>query len=392
MSKQPLKPISKARFVAGVIAALALTPSLAHAANATWSGATSGNWSVTTNWSASPVPGTGDTATFNAASSNTTLDLGSGVTISTLLFDTANAAAYTIGSGGAGSQTLTLNNSGAITRESTVTNNELINANLTLGTASAGTYTVTNNGTTGSITLAGAISGAIGGAKTLNIRGNGTTNITGNVSLGSATGLTLNIIGNSNSTISGRITGNVAVTQSTGSTAGSLTLNNDANDFTGRFRAEAAYGAKVFFTSIADFGIASALGQGTAGTTISLSNAHLVYTGAASSSSNRTWTGTNGNVIENSSATGVLSLSGNFEQTSANGTLTLRGTNTGANTFAGSISVNATSGASVLNLAKENAGRWILSGNNSYTGNTTVSGGILQFAKTTSLYNGTTSD
>ncbi|MFM8717308.1 MAG: hypothetical protein ACKOF3_11120, partial [Spartobacteria bacterium] len=318
MSKQPLKPISKARFVAGVIAALALTPSLAHAANATWSGATSGNWSETTNWSASPVPGTGDTATFNATSSNTTLDLGSGVTISTLLFDTANAAAYTIGSGGAGSQTLTLNNSGAITRESTVTNNELINANLTLGNATAGTYTVTNNGTTGSITLAGAISGAIGGAKTLNIRGNGTTNITGNVSLGSATGLTLNIIGNSNSTISGRITGNVAVTQSLGSSTGaigSLTLNNDANDFTGRFSAQGAYGAKVFFTSIADFGIASALGQGTAGTTISLSNAHLVYTGAASSSSNRTWTGTNGNVIENSSATGVLSLSGNFEQT-----------------------------------------------------------------------------
>jgi hypothetical protein len=86
MSMQSLNAISRARFVAGVIAALALTPSLAHAANATWSGATSGNWSVTTNWSANPVPGTGDTATFNAASSNTVLDLGSGVTISTLLF------------------------------------------------------------------------------------------------------------------------------------------------------------------------------------------------------------------------------------------------------------------------------------------------------------------
>ena len=64
MSMQPLNAISRARFVAGVIiAALTLTPSLAHAASATWSGATSGNWSVTTNWSANPVPGTGDTAT-----------------------------------------------------------------------------------------------------------------------------------------------------------------------------------------------------------------------------------------------------------------------------------------------------------------------------------------
>jgi autotransporter-associated beta strand protein len=116
----------------------------------------------------------------------------------------------------------------------------------------------------------------------------------------------------------------------------------------------------------------------------------MVYTGTASSSSNRTWSGVNSNTIENNSATGVLTLSGNYAQSIANGTFTLRGSNTGANTFAGNISAAASGAGSLLSLTKDGAGTWILSGNNTYTGITTVSGGILQFAKTASLYNATT--
>ena len=74
------------------------------AADSAWTGATDSLWSTTTNWNpAAPVEG--DTALFNGAGSgNTTIDLGSGVTVTTLRFGTADAAAYTIGSGGAGQQ------------------------------------------------------------------------------------------------------------------------------------------------------------------------------------------------------------------------------------------------------------------------------------------------
>jgi hypothetical protein len=124
----------------------------ATATSATWSGANDSAWSNTSNWSANPVPGTGDTATFdNAGSSHVTINLAGGVTVRNLLFDTVNAAAYTI------------------------------------------------------------------------------------------------------VTLSGKISGNTKVTQSVATfgapTGKPLTITNDANDFTGQFSAQGAYGAKVYFTS-----------------------------------------------------------------------------------------------------------------------------------------------
>jgi len=183
----------------------------ASAASAAWTGTTDALWATTTNWTASPVPGTGDTATFNdAGNGNTTIDLGGGVTVSTVLFDTASAAAYTIGSGAVGSQTLTLNNAGAVTMNSTVANNQLFNSALTLGTdATAQNYTFTNNSTTNSLTFAGNITGGTGGtagAKTLNITGSGNTNISGAIANGGATTLTLAKAGTGTLTLSGTST------------------------------------------------------------------------------------------------------------------------------------------------------------------------------------------
>ncbi|MGC3990397.1 MAG: hypothetical protein QM796_12090 [Chthoniobacteraceae bacterium] len=135
----------------------------AFATSDTWTGSSSATWATNANWSTTPatVPGSGDTATFSGASANTTIDLGSGVTIGALLFDTSSAAAYTIGTGS--SQTLTLGTVGnAITMNSTVANNQIIAASLALATTStAGTtstyYTVTNNSTTNSLTLSGGM-------------------------------------------------------------------------------------------------------------------------------------------------------------------------------------------------------------------------------------------
>src|SRR5437870_4140156 len=107
-----------------------LTP--ARATSDSWVGTTDATWATSANWSTAPatVPGTGDTATFNAASANTTISLGGGVTISNVVFDTVSAAAYTIGSGAVGSQTLTFDPAvGGITVNATVAANQLFNAN-----------------------------------------------------------------------------------------------------------------------------------------------------------------------------------------------------------------------------------------------------------------------
>jgi autotransporter-associated beta strand protein len=63
-------------------------------------------------------------------------------------------------------------------------------------------------------------------------------------------------------------------------------------------------------------------------------------------------------------------------------TLTLGGSSTNANTFAGSIGDN---GASAVSLIKESAGRWILSGTNTFSGTTTVNDGTLVLAAGTCL-------
>lgn len=80
-----------------MLLSLFLSPA-AQAASATWNGNTDATWADTTgNWSNTPgvVPGTTDTATFdNAGGAVDIIDLGGGVTINTILFDLASAAAY----------------------------------------------------------------------------------------------------------------------------------------------------------------------------------------------------------------------------------------------------------------------------------------------------------
>ena len=169
------------------------------AGGASWTGANGSTW-ADANWSSSPVPGAANnvhTATFNSAGGGqTTINLGAGVTLNTVLFDTTTAAAYTIGSGAVGSQTLTLENGGAITTSGTVVNGQVVNAAVVLGTdRSAQTYTISNNATTPATALilagniTGAASGGVAGAKTLAVLGAGDTDLTGGIAQGGATSL-----------------------------------------------------------------------------------------------------------------------------------------------------------------------------------------------------------
>ncbi|MEX1116948.1 MAG: autotransporter-associated beta strand repeat-containing protein [Akkermansiaceae bacterium] len=157
-----------------IIALTFASAHLVHGDSATWNGTTDATWATSTNWSANPalVPGTGNTATFNNAGNlNTVIDLGAGVTIASIVFDTVDVAAYTIGSGGIGVQSLTLEDSGSISLSSGVNAIQTIHSNIVLGgDGSAQNYKVFNNDPSSdpiletiSLVLAGTVSGGSGG-------------------------------------------------------------------------------------------------------------------------------------------------------------------------------------------------------------------------------------
>ena len=110
----------------------------------------------------------------------------------------------------------------------------------------------------------------------------------------------------------------------------------------------------------------------------------LRYVGPGDTSNRRLWMygGTGSGAID-ASGTGPLVIYGSggavFAGGSAAGftkTLTLKGDNTDANTIGGTISDQSTTQKTAL--AKEGAGKWVLTVANPYTGGTTVRGGTLE--------------
>jgi autotransporter-associated beta strand protein len=140
---------------------------LAPLISATWTGNVNSDWGNSSNWQPQVVPGSGDTASFNAPDgSNTTVSLGAGRTINTVLFGAMEAGHYTIGIAGLRrNQELTLNDGGAIRVDSPVINDQRIAANVILGTlqGTSSIITFTNNSTTASLTIAGDLTGSTSG-------------------------------------------------------------------------------------------------------------------------------------------------------------------------------------------------------------------------------------
>ncbi len=161
-------------------------PPAAPAASAVWSGASNTLWSAPGNWSASPVPGSGDTATFNNAGGTLDTISLSGVTIQSIVFDSASAA-YTLGAGAVNNETLTLNNGGSVTLNAVAVSSQVFNSAVVLGTDGSGqTFTFTNSSGTGMLlTFAGSITGSTGaGTKTLAVSGAGNTMLGGVIANG----------------------------------------------------------------------------------------------------------------------------------------------------------------------------------------------------------------
>ncbi len=193
------------------VVCLLLATNSVHGLDATWNGTADVLWVNAANWSDTPVPGTGNTATFNSIGGAVdTIDLGS-VTVQQIVFDTSNAAAYTLGSGAVNSQTLTFDNGGAVTVNSGVGYNQLFNAAIILGSdGTSQTITLTDNSFVAIMTLAGNLTGSTGsGTKTLIVAGAGSSVIGGMIANGN--GGTVNVTKND---------------------AGALTLSNN-NSYTG---------------------------------------------------------------------------------------------------------------------------------------------------------------
>jgi autotransporter-associated beta strand protein len=303
--------------------------------NGAWNGATNTTWATATNWSGAGVPGTAgvNTATFNGSGNNhTTVSLGSGVAINTILFDnpSGSLAAYTLGSGSVGSQTLTLNNGGAVTVSDAVSVGQVINAAAILGTdATLQTYTISNNSTQAgsSLTFAGNISGATGGTaglKTLAILGAGNTIISGNITDGGATHVTV-----------------------TKTTAGTVTLTG-ANTFSGGTNIS---GGVLSVNGDSALGVSSGV--------VNISNgATLRAVGAVTTTARTITLGNGGGVIDTNGYTVNLAGGGALTGTSltkvGNGTLTLAGTQTYTTltASAGTTNVNSAlgTGGSTVNV------------------------------------------
>ncbi len=328
-----MKKVSRfLRYLSAVAVTTALScGSRAHAANGTWTGAEDSMWTNSANWSVSPYAGsnTSETATFDSAGNgHTTLDITGLYSIGSTTFDTANVAAYTIGSGGPNGQTLIIGRNGTHYLTATAGNSQLVNAALQLGgDRTAGNYFFRNENTAETLTFAGNVFSATAtgtaGGKVLTTQGAGNIVFSGNLDKGTASALVLTngctgtlTISGSNTLTTLYMTGNTNTITDIGSgdlaldNLGSVTLYSTQGGFingTGKIHLSTAGGSNYGDNYIA------------AGKTLVI---------------NPTLTGNTG-----------------FEMWSGTGTLILNG----INDFTGNVNLGSAGTLSVANLGNQNA-------------------------------------
>ena len=333
-----------------MVAALSILITHVQGASATWTGGgADALWSNPLNWSATPVPGTGDTATFNAAAGTggAVIDLGTGVTVNTITFVGPNFAAYTIGAGGANAQSIVLNGTG----------------NAGLSGSGGGTAQITINA---SITINNSQQWVPTGT------GANPWTINGNLTPNGASGVTrqLKINGRSftfNGVLSDQVGG--AKLQISGSNGNTVTLTNSNNSFTGGLDFD---NGTVSVSSIGLIGNNSAAGAGgnlTMGS--SFGGGVLTYTGTGNTTDRviQLTAGVSQTSAIVHSGTGLLKFTAGILSTgNAGKILGLRGATTGMGEMAGSYGDSpsgsttttpaggAASGATVINVTDRRAG------------------------------------
>jgi fibronectin-binding autotransporter adhesin len=144
--------------------------------------------------------------------------------------------------------------------------------------------------------------------------------------------------------------------------------------------AQYPYQSTLSVDSVANAGSAGTLGSSSsAAANLVLDRAVLRHTGASNSSTDRLFTiGAGGATLESTGAGAVIYGSAGGTNAIAGAsfrTLTLGGASTAANTISSILANGA--GGEVLSLVKADAGTWVLGGDNTYTGTTSVLAGTL---------------
>ena len=362
----------------------------------------------------------------NANASAATLTIGNSANAASIydgvIQDGTGGGALGLAKAGTGTLTLTGNNtySGGTTLSAGTLalgqKNALGTGTLTISAASTALYSTTdlgganavanavnlraNSSIVGSnnLTLSGALT-QNGSSLSLTVNNAGATELAGPIYLSenSSVGRTLTLVATTNTTVSGAISdfngsGTAGVFRKNG--AGALVLSNSSSSYTGRTETQA--GGILSVAKLANGGSNSSIGASSnaVGNLVLANGTTLLYTGSGDST-DRLFTidgsGAGLGVAIDASGSGALNFTntGSFvsQSTGQTRTLTLQGSSTANNTFA---PVVANNGAGVVSLVKSGAGTWVLTGNKTYTGTTTINAGTLQFAKTASLYNATT--
>ncbi|CAN5779332.1 hypothetical protein BH09VER1_BH09VER1_17550 [soil metagenome] len=422
-------------------AALLLATSLAQAANMSWLNAgtdfnTASNWNTTTpgtgdvalfNTAASVQPNLSSSLTiqelsfnsvaigYNLTSSSTTVTLtltnvgtGAAGAISAVSTTGSNVISgpLILGAAAGSSQAFTQSSGGLLALTGVIASTNSVNLSLAGGgiiaLGGANTYTgTTTQAATGTILVnnKAAFSNTV-----LNLAGGG--KIQAGTSLTGANKITNNIVMAGNETIldSPGFGVEFGGTVNLGGAGRTITSSNTAGTtFSGLISNDAAGGlivtttnSLVTFTaansytgvttiqgsgtvSVSSIGNASANGNLGAGGSIKLgsgaNSGNLVYTGAGETTTKSfNLGGTTGNATIDQSGAGLLKFTSGSATGSGNKVLTLQGSTAGTGEISGSI---LNGGSGTTSLVKAGTGSWTLSGNNGYTGSTTVSAGTL---------------
>ncbi len=252
-----------------------------------------------------------------------------------------------------------------------------IGAGITVGgivADSSGTNTISANGAN-TLTFSGT------GSVTVS---NGTFNVQSRVDLGASAQRHL-IVNSSMIMTTGNVMGNSAYLYKEGT--GTLTITN------GYFSALVLTSGTLSTGLITNGGSASGIGQGLATAdafALQFGGGTLLYTGTATSTDrafrmvgNGTFDASGSGALNWGTGTKVMDY-GSGANLNVARTLTLTGTNTGNNTM-GTVLID--NGTGKLSLIKSGGGNWILSNANTYTGSTTIDGGVLNIGSTGSINN-----
>jgi fibronectin-binding autotransporter adhesin len=157
---------------------------------------------------------------------------------------------------------------------------------------------------------------------------------------------------------------------------GTWILTNPGSTYTG---VTTITGGVLGVDKLANGGVASSIGQSSAiaANLVIGAGGTLRYTGAGDTT-NRLFTLASGVTDIDASGTGAIVFTDTglvtLQTTNATHIVALGGTNTGDNTLAGSL---RDAGTGATTLAKNDAGKWVLTGNSTYTGLTNINAGTL---------------